>query len=129
MRDYMVCWRGDLDNGFQEDFFVAGSNPIYTYNLVRADNMYDAVDIFLENTLDYAYNDDPVFLDDVKEQVIEEFVYLICDEDEPNQIILYLKDLILLLKRFSTNILRNVRKGLLLVKRLRVRWIPSVGML
>ena len=46
MRDYMVCWRGDLDNGFQEDFFVAGSNPIYTYNLVRADNMYDAVDIF-----------------------------------------------------------------------------------
>lgn len=93
MRDYMVCWRGDLDNGFQEDFFVAGSNPIYTYNLVRADNMYDAVDIFLENTLDYAYNDEPVFLDDVKEQAIEEFVYLICDEDEPNHIIP---------KRFST---------------------------
>ena len=93
MRDYMVCWRGDLAEGFNEEFFVVGSCSIHTYNLVRADNMYDAVDIFLENTLDYAYNDDPVFLDDVKEQVIEEFVYLICDEDEPDHI---------LPKRFST---------------------------
>ncbi len=93
MRDYTVCWRGDLADGFNEEFFVVGSYSIHTYNLVRADNMYNAVDIFLENTLDYAYNDDPVFLDDVKEQVIEEFVYLICDEDEPNHIIP---------KRFST---------------------------
>ena len=89
----MVCWRGDLADGFNEEFFVVGSCSIHTYNLVRADNMYDAVDIFLENTLYYAYNDDPVFLDDVKQQVIEEFVYLIYDEDEPDHI---------LPKRFST---------------------------
>ena len=87
MKDYMVCWRRDLDDGFHEEYFVAGSNPIYTYNLVRADNMYDAVDLFLEKTLDYAYNDEPAFLEDVKEQAIEEFVYLICDEEEPKHIL------------------------------------------
>lgn len=65
-----------------EEFFVEGSNSLYTYNLINAESSYDAVDAFLDACLDYAFREDAAYLEDVKEQVVEEFVYLICASDD-----------------------------------------------
>ncbi len=87
MKNYMVCWRDDLKNGFLEEFFVEGSYSLYPYYLIKTESSYDAVDAFLDACLDDAFREDEVYLEEVKEQVVEEFVYLICASDDAYSVI------------------------------------------
>ena len=82
MKDYLVCWRESLRDGFLEDFFVPGNDHVYTYNLIKGDDPYIAANIFLDKDFDYAINEDSAYLEFIYEQIVEEFVRKICESDE-----------------------------------------------
>ena len=82
VKDYLVCWREDLRDGFLEDFFAPGSNPIYTYNLIKGEDPYVVAGVFLDKDYDYAVTEDCAYLKYINEKIIEEFVRKICESDE-----------------------------------------------